>query len=113
MLTKTLVTLRSFESTGESSVYILILLAAVLVYALVTYRLHRAHPEPLWDWDNQDLNDLSFPENFIWGTATAAHQVEGDNVNNWSLQPLHALQRGHPTHQGFGANLIPVLAGLE
>jgi len=24
----------------------------------------------------------SFPEGFIWGTATAAHQVEGGNWNN-------------------------------
>lgn len=25
---------------------------------------------------------LKFPENFLWGTATAAHQVEGDNTNS-------------------------------
>ena len=25
---------------------------------------------------------LSFPDGFLWGTATAAHQVEGGNVNN-------------------------------
>lgn len=25
---------------------------------------------------------LSFPDGFVWGTATAAHQVEGGNVNN-------------------------------
>lgn len=25
-----------------------------------------------------------FPRGFLWGTATAAHQVEGDNVNDWS-----------------------------
>ena len=24
----------------------------------------------------------SFPEGFLWGTATASHQVEGGNVNN-------------------------------
>ncbi len=29
-------------------------------------------------------NDLAFPEGFLWGTATAAHQIEGGNVNNWS-----------------------------
>ena len=23
-----------------------------------------------------------FPEDFLWGTATASHQVEGDNTNN-------------------------------
>jgi beta-glucosidase len=25
---------------------------------------------------------ISFPETFLWGTATAAHQVEGGNTNN-------------------------------
>lgn len=29
---------------------------------------------------------LSFPEGFLWGTASAAHQVEGNNTNNdWSV----------------------------
>lgn len=29
---------------------------------------------------------LAFPDGFLWGTATAAHQVEGDNTNNdWWL----------------------------
>ena len=27
---------------------------------------------------------LHFPPGFLWGTATASHQVEGNNVNNWS-----------------------------
>ncbi|MCR4283734.1 MAG: glycoside hydrolase family 1 protein [Parcubacteria group bacterium] len=26
-----------------------------------------------------------FPENFLWGSATASHQVEGGNVNDWSI----------------------------
>ena len=25
---------------------------------------------------------MSFPDGFLWGAATAAHQVEGGNVNN-------------------------------
>ncbi|WP_374689760.1 glycoside hydrolase family 1 protein [Promineifilum sp.] len=31
---------------------------------------------------------FDFPPNFLWGTATAAHQVEGNNVNNdiWLLE---------------------------
>jgi beta-glucosidase len=36
---------------------------------------------------------LQFPNNFLWGTATAAHQVEGANANNdwwdWEQTPGH------------------------
>jgi beta-glucosidase len=30
----------------------------------------------------------AFPEGFTWGTATAAHQIEGGNVNNdwWAFE---------------------------
>ncbi len=28
--------------------------------------------------------NLHFPDNFLWGSATSAHQVEGGNVNDWS-----------------------------
>lgn len=27
---------------------------------------------------------LRFPDNFLWGVSTAAHQVEGENSNQWS-----------------------------
>jgi len=31
---------------------------------------------------------ITFPEGFLWGTATAAHQVEGGNWNNdwWAFE---------------------------
>ena len=31
---------------------------------------------------------IEFPEGFLWGTATAAHQIEGGNVNNdwWAFE---------------------------
>jgi beta-glucosidase len=31
---------------------------------------------------------ISFPDGFLWGTATAAHQIEGGNVNNdwWAME---------------------------
>jgi beta-glucosidase len=32
----------------------------------------------------------TFPEGFLWGTATAAHQVEGGNVNNDHWEMEHA-----------------------
>ena len=30
----------------------------------------------------------TFPDGFLWGAATAAHQVEGNNINNdwWKLE---------------------------
>ena len=38
---------------------------------------------------------IHFPRGFLWGTATAAHQVEGNNTNNnwwaWEQQPGHIL----------------------
>jgi beta-glucosidase len=37
-----------------------------------------------------------FPRGFLWGTATASHQVEGNNANNnwwaWESEPGHILQ---------------------
>ncbi|HLZ07043.1 MAG TPA: family 1 glycosylhydrolase, partial [Chloroflexota bacterium] len=36
---------------------------------------------------------LTFPPSFLWGTATASHQVEGGNANNdwwnWEQSPGH------------------------
>ncbi|MFX1444470.1 MAG: family 1 glycosylhydrolase, partial [Promethearchaeota archaeon] len=29
-----------------------------------------------------DYKDLEFPSDFIWGSATSSHQVEGNNKNN-------------------------------
>jgi beta-glucosidase len=33
---------------------------------------------------NTKVAKLEFPKGFLWGAATAAHQVEGDTHNNWS-----------------------------
>lgn len=34
------------------------------------------------------MSEQDFPKGFIWGAATAAHQVEGDNINSdcWALE---------------------------
>ena len=62
---------------------------------------------------------LTFPPGFLWGTATAAHQVEGDNTNSdwwaWERRP------GTPVAEPSGAAIdhwnryrtdIEMLAGL-
>jgi len=47
----------------------------------VTY-LSQMNPDVKWQWDSINTSDIHFPSNFAWGTATAAHQVEGNNTNN-------------------------------
>ena len=42
------------------------------------------------------MNALTFLSDFRWGTATAAHQVEGHLVNNWT----HHEQRKQPRAKG-------------
>eukprot|EP00953_Heterococcus_sp_UTEX-ZZ885_P029939 15850-Heterococcus_DN1.PRE.2 len=66
--------------------YLLLLLWAIVAWVITsTMTLHNSFTKPLyWDWHKINLDELSFPPNFMWGVATAAHQVEGgcDN-NNW------------------------------
>ena len=42
-----------------------------------------------WNWETTNTDNISYPNDFLWGTATAAHQVEG----------------GHTNKIGFGGNL--------
>lgn len=66
--------------------------AAFVVFklTLITYR-RRKYPEPHEDWTAIELDELHFPKGFHWGTATAAHQVEGHQANNWTV---HEAARG-------------------
>jgi len=48
-----------------------------------------------------DLDDLYFPPGFLWGTATAAHQVEGNCTNNnWARWEQQRHADGRPTIRG-------------
>ena len=71
---------------------------------------------------------MSFPDGFLWGTATAAHQVEGGNVYNDSwllehvpgialrralgrrLRPLPPLPRRHRADRRARVRRLPLLA---
>jgi beta-glucosidase len=53
----------------------------------------RARQSKFWTWDDGrehgrkriDTSDLAFPAHFLWGVASAAHQVEGGCTNsNWA-----------------------------
>jgi beta-glucosidase len=65
------------------------------------------------------MTELAFPNGFMWGTATAAHQVEGGNSNSdwWEWE----LRAGTPCKDASGAAIdhynryepdIALLAGL-
>jgi beta-glucosidase len=50
-------------------------------------RLENAAPADRVQGDT-DMTTRAFPEGFTWGTATAAHQIEGGNTNNdwWAFE---------------------------
>ena len=50
-----------------------------------------SYPDIEWNWDTINTKDIHFPSNFAWGTATAAHQVEGNNTNNNWYQWEHSF----------------------
>ncbi len=45
------------------------------------------------------MTDFLFPEGFLWGAATAAHQVEGNNINSesWLLEHLPDTPYAEPS----------------
>lgn len=47
----------------------------------------------------------SFPSGFLWGAATASHQVEGNNHNDWSeWEKANATRLAHESEQAFAWN---------
>ncbi len=44
--------------------------------------------------------EFKFPENFKWGSATSAHQIEGDNQNDWSEWESSAIRLEGLRHEG-------------
>ena len=53
-----------------------------MIWVIPTLYLNLSNPETNWEWDKIDTENIHFPKSFAWGTATSAHQVEGDNTNN-------------------------------
>src|SRR4051794_41589756 len=47
----------------------------------------------------RSMADVTFPEGFVWGTATAAHQIEGGNWNNdwWAWEHAEATPCVEPS----------------
>ena len=48
------------------------------------------------------MTRLQFPKGFLWGAATSAHQVEGDNHNDWSeWEKANAEKLAHDAKQKY------------
>ncbi len=60
------------------------LTAIILIYIIAIVFLHYLFPEKHLDWTSINLDSIKFPNDFVWGVATASHQIEGGNVNNWT-----------------------------
>jgi len=57
-------------------------IAALITWLLLNKKYPYEGDELHWDWRDIDVNNVSFPRSFLWGVATSAHQVEGNNINN-------------------------------
>ncbi len=77
-----------------------ILLVLVVLYFGLTYYLLTRDRMIKWDWSRVDVNDVCYPQDFLWGTATAAYQVEGGfRANNWTWWEKQTKPDGSPTIQ--------------
>jgi beta-glucosidase len=56
----------------------------LLIYVLIIIILSTRFPEKYLNWDEIDCSSQTFPNYFTWGVATASHQIEGNNRNNWT-----------------------------
>ncbi len=68
-----------------------LLFAVLLIYVGAILVWNFSHPAVKWQEENFKVLTEVFPEDFMWGTATAAHQVEGGNINNNWHTWEHAL----------------------
>jgi len=60
----------------------IILFALLLLYIGAILVWNFSQPAVKWKDEKFNIVQEVFPDDFMWGTATAAHQVEGNNDNN-------------------------------
>ncbi len=78
---------------------IIIVIGSILILAWIIpcAVFQKSRPQLKWDWSKIEINKLTFPKDFLWGVATAAHQVEGNNINNqWYLWESTVNASGKP-----------------
>ena len=82
-------------------IYVLIVIGVVAVLgAVYSYVSASKVDEIHWDWDKEDIDSIysySWPKDFLWGTATAAFQVEGTSApSNWTMWEESVDAKGVP-----------------
>ena len=87
-----------------TAVYVLLSIVAIITLRFVL-RWSILYPETLWDWSKEDVESIytaDWPEDFLWGSATAAFQVEGHNKpSNWTMWENSTDEQGNPRiHKG-------------
>lgn len=89
-----------------------LLLALALLYVLVITALSRRDPYVRWSPDQRPPSGVAdiasaFGPDFLWGVASAAHQVEGGTIHNqWSRWEEQTGPDGQPrVHNGDRAGL--------
>ena len=74
-----------------------ILAVLAVAYLIPTAYLNYIEPVEHWNWEEINVDEISFPENFTWGVASAAHQVEGNHTsNNWADWENQVDEQGVP-----------------
>lgn len=81
-------------------------------HSRLTDEASKVRQSKFWKWDDGrepvrskiDTDDLNFPPGFLWGTATAAHQVEGGCTNNnWARWEEGTDESGAPRRRAGAA----------
>jgi len=69
------------------------------IYGIAMYFLNLNDTLLKWDWENIDTSEKSFPKDFVWGVASAAHQVEGghQDINNFGWWEKQVRANREPT----------------
>ncbi len=78
---------------------ILFYLVIVLIagYFAAIFYFHSRDPLVKWDWKKINTDKVCYPKDFLWGTATAAYQVEGGfHNNNWTWWEKQTRADGRP-----------------
>jgi beta-glucosidase len=82
---------------AKSLLLLLFVFLAGFSFLLVILIWQKENPELRWNWNKIDTAAISFPPGFLWGVATAAHQVEGNcDNNNWSEWEKGRDENGQP-----------------